>query len=312
VEAIEQFRGVLGAARAALRLVGEPVLQARLKRILRWTPERLLAEQERFSDAYQPISILPPDQYQAVVLQATYGCSWNRCTFCNFYQGRPFSIRSVEAFAEHVGAVKALLGRGEKLRQSIFLADGNALILSNKKLEPLIHCAKEAFPHRKLYGFVDVFAGERKSSQDWAELADWGLKRVYVGLETGHDALLRWMNKPGGGEDALAFIHTLKGAGVAVSTILMVGVGGTLFAGAHVEKSLDLIEQLPLDGEDIVYLSPFVEHPESIYARKARETETEPLSSSVLQEQFEALRIGVRAAHPEVRCTRYLLKEFIY
>src|SRR5690606_30427165 len=95
-----------------------PEIRKRLdEEILRWTPERLLAEKERFDQVYRPISILPPDQYLSIVLQATEGCTWNRCTFCTFYQDRPFRAKTEDEFARHVEGVRALLGKGVLMRK---------------------------------------------------------------------------------------------------------------------------------------------------------------------------------------------------
>ncbi len=193
----------------------EAALAERLERVLTWSPERLAAEGARFAGAYAPIPILPPDQYGAVVLQATFGCSWNRCTFCSFYQDRPFQVRPPEAFGAHVDAVQALLGRAADARRGVFLADGNALVLANARLRPLLETARRAFPDHPFAGFVDVFGGERKGVDDWRELRGLGLERVAIGVETGHDPLLGWLNKPGGADEAAAFVADLKRAGCA-------------------------------------------------------------------------------------------------
>jgi radical SAM superfamily enzyme YgiQ (UPF0313 family) len=311
-EAEAQFAAVLSRI---VPLLHEPLpqtLRERLERILSWTPERLLAERARFATAYAPISILPPDQYQAVVLQATLGCSWNRCTFCSFYQDRPFSAKSPAAFGEHLARVADLLGEAVALRRGIFLADGNALVLANTRLLPLIAAAKAAFPGRPLYGFVDVFSGEKKPCDDWRALAAAGLRRVYIGLETGHDPLLAWLNKPGSAAEAKAFIDLLKAAGLSVSVIIMVGVGGATFAAAHVRDTLRLLAALPLTKGDLVYLSPFVEHPGSAYAERAKALGSRALDDAEHRSQYETLRTGIRQAHPQVTVALYHLDEFVY
>lgn len=305
-------------ARLRERLSGFPAhrlsdeLRPRLDDILRWTPEALLAERGKFEAAYEPISILPPDQYLAVVLQATFGCSWNRCTFCDFYQDRPFRVRTLPEIDAHAGKVAALLGRGEKLRKWIFLADGNALTLSNDRLRPIIDVARRAFPGRAINGFVDVFTGERKSATDWAELRALGLERVHLGIETGDDALLGFMNKPGSAALALDLVTTLADAGLKLSVIFMCGVGGERFAAAHVSQSLALVERMPLRSGDIVYLSPFVEHPGSQYAARAREAGVRPLDDRARDEQNQVLRDRIRRMHPAARVTLYDIREFIY
>jgi radical SAM superfamily enzyme YgiQ (UPF0313 family) len=120
----------------------------------------------------------------------------------------------------------------------VFLADGNALTLSNRRLLQFAELARSAFPGRGLFGFVDVFTGEKKSTEDWNELRLAGLRRVYVGVETGSDDLLGWLNKPGGSEDAREFVERLKTAGLHVSLIFMVGIGGKRFAAEHTRQTL--------------------------------------------------------------------------
>lgn len=287
-------------------------LAERLDRALAWTPERLHAERDRFLAAYAPISILPPDQYGAVVLQATFGCSWNRCTFCSFYQDRPFEVRPTATFEAHVHAVQDLLGRDADARRSVFLADGNALVLAKARLAPIFAAARAAFPARPLAGFVDVFSGERKAPADWRELADLGLRRVAIGVETGHDPLLAYLNKPGGAAAAVEFAATLKAAGLSLSLIFMVGVGGRRFAEGHLRDSVRLLQQLPLDADDIVYLSPFVLQAGSAYAARAATEGLEPLTSDEERAQRAALRAAVGTAAPSTRAALYPIDEFVY
>jgi radical SAM superfamily enzyme YgiQ (UPF0313 family) len=300
------------------RLSGTPLERAsptaagRLRDILRWTPQALLDERERFDAAYRPISILPPDQYLSVVLQASFGCSWNRCTFCSFYQDQPFVARSADDFRVHAGAVRSLLGRGAGMRRSIFLASGNALVMANRRLRSVFHIARELFPGRDLNGFVDVFSGERKEMSDWVELRELGLERVHVGVETGHDPLLRWLSKPGGGEAAADFVTMLKRAGLRVAVIVMVGVGGRRFADEHARASVALVARMPLEKRDIVYLSPFAEQTGSEYDRRARAAGIEPLDADEREVQYRRLREEIRRIHRVVRVTRYDIRESVY
>jgi radical SAM superfamily enzyme YgiQ (UPF0313 family) len=311
-EAAERFQEILETVATASLSDLDVACRRRLERILAWSPEALLGERRRFEAAYRPVRILPPDQYLAIVLQATFGCSWNRCTFCSFYQDRPFRARETEEFREHALAVRSLLGRGAELRRGIFLADGNALLLSNRRLRPLIDTAHELFPGRDLFGFVDLLTGERKNGHDWAQLGELGLRRVYIGVETGDDALLAWMNKPGSAETMLEFVTTLKRAGLSVSPILIVGAGGKRFARNHVERSVSLMARLPLEQGDIVYLSPLRLDPESEYAGRSADDRVEPLTDDEGQAQYVELRDRIRRAHPGLKVARYDIREFVY
>ena len=301
-DAAENFRRLLEEVAAASIPTADDTGRDRLRRILSWTPERLLHEKHRFNKVYRPVSILPPDQYLAVVLQATFGCTWNRCTFCSFYQDREFACRTIEEFEDHCAGVKEFLGEGVQLRRSIFLADGNALVLSRQRLFPILEMATAQFPGMPVHGFVDVFSGERRTASEWSELRELGLERVHVGLETGSDELLTWLNKPGSAEESFGFVSTLKEAGLKVALIFMVGAGGRRFAEQHREATIALAERLPLESRDIVYLSPF----------QTGNTDTDNLTEDEIDRELAVLQNRIRQAAPEAVVTRYDIREFLY
>jgi radical SAM superfamily enzyme YgiQ (UPF0313 family) len=177
---------------------------------------------------------------------------------------------------------------------------------------PLAALAREFFPGRGLYGFVDVFAGEKKTVDEWDELRRAGLRRVYVGVETGDDRLLGWLNKPGSSEDAGGFVERLKTAGLHVSLIFMAGIGGSKFASEHVRRSLSLAERLALDDRDVVYLSPFRTPDGSAYAERAEREGVGTLDEAATEAQYAELREGFRRILRRTRVTRYDIREFIY
>jgi len=298
------------AREIASRVDGE--LEARLsEEVLRWTPERLAAERQRFLSCYRPIAILPPDQYLSIVLQATQGCSWNRCTFCNFYMDRPFRPKSTVEFRHHVEGVKDLLGEGVKLRRGIFLADGNALALSLNRLEPMISIAKEIFPERSLVGFVDLFSGERHPVDHWRRLGQLGLRRVCVGMETGSDELLGLVNKPGSAAELSAFVGDLKRASLSVCLIVIVGLGGREYQSEHSRASIEVLESLPLDETDLVYLSPLVLQPGTTnYLSRGGDTPLTPMSEDEIEAELQQMATRIRGFG--VKTSRYDIREFIY
>src|SRR5690606_37768496 len=309
-EAAQVFAEVYGLAAECVSYASGEVRERLETEILRWTPERLLAEEERFRRVYVPVSILPPDQYLSIVLQATEGCTWNRCTFCSFYQDRPFRAKSPEEFVAHVEAVREFLGRGALMRKGIFLADGNALALSQARLEAMFEIAEAAFPGHAIYSFVDLFIGERWTVCGWRRMAELGLKRVYIGMETGNDELLRFLNKPGSQEELIAFVSDLKQAGVLVGLIAMVGVGGAEYREAHAGATVGATSRMPLGPGDLVYFSPFVEHPGSVYARRRAEAQLTPMTEAEIEAELRRLARQVRALG--VKAARYDIREFIY
>ena len=289
----------------------EQKLRERLQgEVLAWSPERLLAEEKRFKAAYRPIAILPPDQYAAVVVQATEGCTWNRCTFCNFYTDRPFRVQLPEAFTGHLNAVQDLLGRGLLLRKNLFIADGNALALSRRRLLPLLALAGKAFPGRPLASFLDVYSGEQHDSTDWPELRELGLKRIYLGMETGHDPLLAFVNKPGSSRELASLVGVLKRARFSLGLIVMVGLGGTEYRERHAVDTLRLLATLPLSQGDLVYLSPFVEHQDGRYATARQAAGLTPMREEEVELELSWMALKIRGLG--LRAARYDIREFLY
>ena len=368
---LDQARVLAGAARSTL-LTGAASLYradgqltaddltaaiAALDRILAWDWAALEADRERFLAVYKPIGILPPDQYLALVLQATEGCSHNACTFCTFYRDRSFRIKGTDEFAAHIRAALDFFGPAISLRRTIFLGDANALVIPFPRLQALFDVIHEqlsisykpsAVSHQPsapdgrstvhsprsatsawrtvhgppstvhvctgIYSFMDAFHVHRKSVTEWRLLGERGLRRVYIGMESGDDALLRFLNKPGDAADIVSAVRHLKEAGIAVSCIILLGAGGEPFFASHVQYTLDAINAMPLAGGDLIYFSDFVDLPGSEYAQLAASAGIEPLTPARLREQEALLRAGFRwhdPAHPP-QISRYDIREFLY
>ncbi len=213
-----------------------------------------------FDNIYLPISILPPDQYMSLVIQLTEGCNYNQCTFCNFYRDRPFKIKSIKELESHLNKVKSFIGDGIKLRKSIFLADANALAVPQNRLLEGLELINNHFPQfTNYYSFIDVFTGLKKSANDFIQLNDRGIKRVYLGVESGNSDLMLFLNKHQLNKDIIELTHNLKDGGVNVGIIFLIGAGGNLYAEKHLIDSIKLLEQLPLGKGDIIYLSELYE-----------------------------------------------------
>ncbi len=304
---------VYDLARRVAQTTAEPGLAV----LLRWDWAALQADASRFAAVYRPVSILPPDQYLALVVQATEGCSYNRCTFCDFYRDRPFRVKSADELRAHIAAVRAFFGPALGLRKSLFLADANALVVPMPRLRAWFDVIAEArvLPAGAgVYSFMDAFDVHRKAADEWAELTARGLRRVYIGMETGDDGLLRWLRKPGTVADVRDAVSLLKDAGVAVSVIIMTGVGGERYAAAHVYGTIAALNAMPLGAGDLVYFSPFVAQPGSEYASLAATEHIRPLTDIEIAAQEVAIRAALRPhdpAHPP-QFSRYDIREFIY
>jgi hypothetical protein len=279
--------------------------------------ERTQADIQRYHQVYKPVGILPPDQYMAVVLQATEGCAFNTCTFCDFYRDRRFRIKSEQEFLQHAQAVRDFIGDGLSLRRTIFLGDANALIAPMPKLVPLVEAAHRVYDVEALGGifaFLDGFSAEKKSPQDYKTLARLGLERVYVGMESGNADLLKFLKKPGKPEDVVHAVQSMKAAGVAVGVIVLLGAGGQTFAKDHIRDTIKAINAMHLDMHDIIYFSELITSEGMQYVQDAYQSQLHPLGSQARIAQGEAIESGLkfsrRGGTPHI--SRYDIREFVY
>ncbi|GAB4480972.1 MAG: radical SAM protein [Anaerolineae bacterium] len=314
---IEALVAAIHAGQAVLHTPLPPEADALFARAIAFDRARSQEDAARYRAIYSPVGILPPDQYMAVVLQATVGCSFNTCTFCTFYKDWPFRIKTPEEFRTHALAVREFLGEGLSLRRTVFLGDANALVIPMPRLVPLMEIAREVYDVDALggiYAFLDGFSGERKSEQDYARLHELGLQRVYIGLESGSDALLRFLRKPGQAADAVKAVRALKAGGVAVGVIILLGAGGKQYAQQHIQQTIEVLNAMRLDWDDIIYFSEMVTTEDMPYAQDAFQAGLIPLSHEecvAQQEQIEAaLHFSAERGTPHI--SRYDIREFVY
>lgn len=272
---------------------------------------------DRYQQVYQPVGILPPDQYMALVLQATEGCSFNTCTFCDFYRGRRFHIKTVDEMAEHISAVQAYLGEGLSLRRTIFLGDANALVAPMTRLVQwmeLIHARLPVDAIGGLYAFLDGFSGERKTTKDYDLLAKGGFKRIYIGMESGSQALLRFLKKPGSPQDVLKAVQAIKSGGISVGIIILLGAGGQQYAHQHVQDTIQLVNEMKLDADDLIYFSELVESEGMQYSQDAFQASLIPLSPQERIRQAEQIEQGFKfnTVDGTPHISRYDIREFVF
>ena len=269
----------------------------------------------RFLAASGPVGILPPDQYLALVVRVTEGCSWNACTFCRLYRDVPFRWKRPDELLAHLDALCAYFGASIALRRSVFLGDANALCLARDRLLPLVEAVATRFPGAPLYSFLDAWTGQRRRPPEWRDYAGLGLKRVYVGLETGDPGLLAWLEKPGAPQDAVDLVGALHEAGIAAGVIVLLGAGGERFAAAHAARTAEVLTAMRLRPDDLVYFSEYVDDPGLTYGHRAAGAEDlRPLPPERCADQRGAIVDGIRrvpGARPPRHAT-YDIREFVY
>jgi radical SAM superfamily enzyme YgiQ (UPF0313 family) len=167
--------------------------------------------------------VRPPSEAGSYILQVTYGCSHNECIFCCTYLDKPFEVRPVDEVMEDI----KMAGSYMPDTRRVFLADGNALVLSNKRLIPILDALLEAFPNLERVGIYgnahDIL---RKSEEELQELLKRKLSIIYLGMESGNDEVLKRAKKGVTAQEMVDGVRKAELAGFQVSVIAILGLGG--------------------------------------------------------------------------------------
>ncbi|MDO5297633.1 MAG: radical SAM protein [bacterium] len=232
-------------------------------RLLGKTPQQVGGH---FKRIWQRVAILPPDQYAAAVVRLTQGCAYNRCRFCSFYKDVPYRVLSRDEFAVHLDEAESFFENELEERRGVFFADANA---ANADVDILLSALAilaqraEAVPAwRKCWSggaasFLDTFSKNERSAEHWRNLCAAGLKSLYLGVETGSESLRRYWKKPGSAGDIIALADNLKSAGISLGVIVLSGAEPEFVANGHREATVQLLNSLPLDSRDRIYISEY-------------------------------------------------------
>jgi radical SAM superfamily enzyme YgiQ (UPF0313 family) len=190
---------------------------------------------------YEEPLFRPPGEAYSAILQATIGCSWNRCAFCEMYTTKKFRVRH---FDEVEADIKALAKICQGVRK-VFIADGNAFVLSAGKLIPILESINYHF--RRLHR-ISSYALPKdilsKTDEELILLRKMGLKLLYVGIETGDEKLLKLINKGETYKSTVEGISRAHQAGIDTSIMIISGLGGMQYSHQHAINSARIINEL--------------------------------------------------------------------
>ena len=182
----------------------------------------------------------PPSEAESLILPVTDGCSWNKCTFCEMYTAPQKKFRARDE-AEVLESIRATGERyGDDIRR-VFLADGDALVLPTRRLLTVLEAIRAHLPAvRRISSYCLPRNLRKKSQQEIDELAAAGLKMVYVGAESGDDAVLAAVDKGETFETTVDALNKLGAAGITRSVMILNGLGGKALSRQHAENSARL------------------------------------------------------------------------
>ncbi len=182
----------------------------------------------------------PPSEARSLILQVTNGCSWNRCTFCEMYTQPQKKFRP-KAFADLEAEIKQVAATGYPVRR-IFLADGDAMTLSYRRLEQILACINKYLPGvERVSSYCLPRNLRNKTVEQLAELRKMGLSLFYVGCESGDDLVLERVHKGETYQSSLEALQKIKAAGASSSVMILNGMGGQRYSEQHAINSARLM-----------------------------------------------------------------------
>lgn len=183
----------------------------------------------------------PPSEAESLILQATIGCSYNRCTFCAMYRDKRFRVRPIEELGREIEWAARALGPVRK----VFLADGDALVAKSAFLVELLERLRAALPDlQRVSCYASPQALDVRAVDEMRRLKEGGLSLYYLGIESGHDEVLSRLEK---GVDATEMIRVAgkaTEAGVKLSTMILLGAGNRALSLEHARASARVVNAI--------------------------------------------------------------------
>ena len=193
---------------------------------------------------YEGNCIRPPPEADSILLQVTLGCSHNKCTFCGTYKDKRFQIKDDDIILSDILFASKVMKRQDR----VFLMDGDALIIPQKRLMWILERIKEHLPWVKRVGsYANTKSIGSKSLEELTELRENGLGMIYLGVETGDDEIRKKINKGSSAQHCLEMGKRVKDAGIQLTVTLLLGIAGKEKSLEHARATGELISSMDPD-----------------------------------------------------------------
>jgi len=229
--------------------------------------------------------IRPPSEARSLLLRITRNCPWNRCTFCCLYKGQSFSLRPVEHILKDIDAIRFYVEEIQRIMQSpgegkhheltslhagksvqeqmafhvalnwyrggmrsVFFQDANSLIIKPDHLVEILFYIRKHFPLvERITTYARSHTVARIRDEDMARIAEAGLNRIHIGIESGSDAVLKFVKKGVDKKTHIAAGQKVKRAGIELSEYYMPGLGGREYSRESAVETADAMNRINPD-----------------------------------------------------------------
>jgi len=196
----------------------------------------------------------PPSEADSLILQVTIGCSHNRCTFCGMYTTKRFRTRTADQIRADIDEALAMFGPGVR---RVFLADGDAMCLSARRLTAILDLLNDAFPNlQRTSAYANARDVLSKTDADLAELRSRKLKMLYMGLESGDAETLAAIDKGATPAQIVEAVKRVRQAGMTTSVMVLIGLAGVDRSLEHARRSADAINEMAPEFTALLTYTP--------------------------------------------------------
>ncbi|MGQ9676519.1 MAG: radical SAM protein [Chloroflexota bacterium] len=206
---------------------------------------------------YEMPPFRPPSEAFSLLVRATRNCPWNKCAFCAMYKGSRFEVRAVADVKQDIlkakeierAVVETAWRQGRDPRDvayfygvpwvrrkgmTAFIGDSNSIVMRAPDLAEIVRFLYETFPNlERVTSYGRASTVIKKPLSDLVSLKEAGLSRLHLGLETGDDFLLSWIDKGATAEQMIEAGRKVKEAGISLSEYVILGMGGSRWWKQH-------------------------------------------------------------------------------
>lgn len=196
-----------------------------------------IAQWRKYLFHYDEPLFRPPSEAESLIIQATIGCSYNKCLFCPMYKSKIFRAKSFDEISKEIDILSSFTET-----RRIFIADGDALTLQTALLVKIFTKLKNTFPKLRrisLYGNTGNIL--QKSDSELKQLSESGLSIIYLGLESGSNIILNKFIKGVSQKNHGDAVNRTQNCGINISATIITGLGGKEYWKEHIEQSAKLV-----------------------------------------------------------------------